>query len=815
MVKKIVRTVVLFLFVCSALIPQTALADGIIIPPPPICDPGPCPPPAPPMRQLVVRYHHVQVTIQDQVAVTHVDQVFYNPNSWAVEGTYLFPLPQGAVVTSFTLWVDGEPVEGKVLDAQEARQAYEEIVRSLRDPALLEYAGTGAVQAQIFPIPSDGERRVELEYTQALAADNGLVGYTYPLNTEKFSAQPLESVSVTVDIRTAAPIRAVYSPSHDVAVSRDGDFHASIGYEAVQVTPDTDFSVFYSTGENEAFHLLSYRNLFDPTDPHGYFLLLLAPKPEASLQTLAKDVILVLDRSGSMEGAKFEQAQAALQYILGHLNPEDRFNVIIFGTALEEYAGMLRPASEAPTAEKWVESQSARGSTNINQALLQAASMVDAERPTYLIFLTDGLPTVGEIDSGKILANFREAAPDNLRLFSFGVGYDVDTFLLDSLAQEHHGLTTYVLPEQRLDETISAFYEKISTPVLTDLQIDFGGLDVFDLYPEPLPDLFRGAQIIAAGRYREGGVFDVTLTGEVNGKEQTFRFPEQLFTVDSRGQRGPLASIPRLWATRKIGYLLNQVRLNGPDKETIDQIVSLSIRFGIVTPYTSYLVTEEHALGEEARQRIVQEQYNQLSTQAPAPVFGQEAVQKAADQASMAGAESIQTSPEEAVGRVKAVGARTFLFTEDKWVDTAFDPQAMQPVQVAFLSEDYFRLVQAYPDLAAAFALGSQVIAIADGVSYEVVAEGSQVAPLQITTSVPLTPVPGLEPTLPIQSTPVSSQPIAEATKVNPNSQSAPTAISQPGQPSAQPAPNPIGCLPGGAGVIFALVLYLGTRRAR
>jgi Ca-activated chloride channel family protein len=811
--KKFIQPMIFILALLVMAIPHPALADGIIIPPPPICDPGPCPPPPmPPMRQLVVRYHHVQVTIEDQVAVTHVDQVFYNPNDWAIEGTYMFPLPQGAVVTSFTLWVDGEPVEGKVLDATQARQAYEEIVRSLRDPALLEYAGTGAVQAKIFPISPGGERRVELEYTQALTADNGLVTYTYPLNTEKFSAQPLESVSVTVDIKTSMPIRAVYSPTHDVAVSRDGDFRATVGYEASQVTPDSDFSVLYSTGENEAFHLLSYRNLFDPTDPDGYFLLLLAAKPEASQETLAKDVILVLDRSGSMEGAKFEQAQAALEYILKHLNPEDRFNIIVFGTALEEYASQLRPASETSAAQDWVSRQSARGSTNINHALLTAASYADPERPTYVIFLTDGLPTVGEVDSAKILANFKEAAPENLRLFAFGVGYDVDTYLLDSLAQEHHGTTTYVLPDQRLDETISAFYEKVSTPVLTDLKLDFGSLEVYDLFPEPLPDLFRGSQIIVAGRYRKGGDFDVTLTGEVNGEQQSFHFPQQSFTVDSRGGSGPLAAIPRLWATRKIGYLLNQIRLIGPDKETIDQIVRLSIRFGIVTPYTSYLVTEDKALGAEARQRIVQEQYSQLLNQAPAPASGQEAVRKSADEASMAGAESIQVQPAEAAGRVKAVGPRTFLFTEDKWVDTGFDPQSMQPVKVAFLSDDYFRLLEVYPDLAAAFALGPKVIALADGVAYEVVAEGAEVAPLQIITLTPPTLEPGLAPTLPIQSTPAPDQPTEAETQAAPTQTFSPAATIQ---PAGQPAAKPLTCFPGGLALIIALIVYIGMRRVR
>jgi Ca-activated chloride channel family protein len=736
-VKTLVHIALLILIFLA--LPAPARADGIIIPPRPPCadcPPPPCPGPYPcpeptPMTQLVIRYHHVQVEIQDQVAVTHVDQVFFNPNDWTVEGTYLFPLPAGAAVTSFTLWVDGKPVEGQVLDAEQARQKYYEIVNSLRDPALLEYAGNGAVQAQIYPIPPQGERRVELEYTQALAAEKGLVRYVYPLNTEKFSLWPLEEVSVSVDVRASDPIRAVYSPSHPVDIQRQSATHVSAGYEASQVTPDTDFALYYSLGEQTALHLLSYRNPGDAADPDGFFLLLLAPQPEASQTSIPKDVILVLDRSGSMEGEKFRQAQAAGYYILEHLGSQDRFNVITFSTGVESYAGQLQSASQAAEAARWVDGQSAQGSTDIQRALLEAASLADGERPTYLIFLTDGLPTEGVIDSPKILSDFAQAAPHNLRLFAFGVGYDVDTYLLDSLAQAHHGATTYVLPDERLDETLSVFYEKISTPVLADLSLDFGDLGVYDLYPSPLPDLFSGSQIIVVGRYRDDGTTTITLQGNVENQEQSFEYPEQRFEKDTP-DTFPLSTIPRLWATRKIGYLLNQIRLEGPDQETIDQIVKLSIRYGIVTPYTSYLVTEDSPLGAAEQERIAAEQYNQLQTQPAAPASGQAAVEKAAELGQMAGAEAPAAPAQDAAQRIRLAGARTFLFDGEKWIDTAFDPAQMHTIQAPFLSQDYFDLLSARPDLAAAFALGQRVIALSGDQAYEVVDADASVPPIEI-----------------------------------------------------------------------------------
>jgi Ca-activated chloride channel family protein len=791
----------------AALAPIPARADGIIIPRPPICDPcppppchgpGPCPTPSP-MTQLDIRYHQVQVTIQDQLAVTHVDQVFYNPNDWAVEGTYLFPLPVDAAVSSFTLWMDGEPVQGQVLDAEQARQQYQEIVSQLRDPALLEYAGRGAVQAHIFPIPPRGERRIELEYNQALTAENGLVRYIYPLNTEKFSRQPLEKVSINVDIRSATPIRAVYSPSHAIAVDRQDDQHVTAGYEAQDVLPDSDFALYYSLGETQALHLLSYRDSGDAQDSDGFFMLLLAPQPDVSPTTIPKDLILVLDHSGSMDGEKFSQAQEALRYILRNLNPEDRFNVIAFSTGLETYASRLSPASQAADAIRWVDGLSALGSTDINRALLEAAYLADSERPTYLIFLTDGLPTEGVVDSQQILDNFQGAAPGNLRLFAFGVGYDVDTFLLDSLSQAHHGSSTYVLPGQRLDEILSAFYARISTPLLTDLQLDFGGMATYDLYPSPLPDLFRGSQIVLVGRYRQGGRATLRLSGTVNGQPQRFEFPDQRFAASledlSAGERDVLASLPRLWATRKIGYLLNQVRLQGADQEIIDQIVKLSIRYGIVTPYTSYLVTEPLLLGAAEQDRIANEAFSQMQSMATAPASGQAAVEKAVDQGSLAGAQAPAAVEASAANQVRIVGAQTFVLQDGTWVDTSYDPQTMQAgtgrlVKVAFLSDDYFALLQARPGLADAFALGPQVIALSDGVAYQVVDDGQSVLPLQI----PATPTPQVVPTSP------------------PSGQSTPIVGSSPADPQK---PNGLYCL-GGLLPLLGLALALAwTRRIR
>jgi Ca-activated chloride channel family protein len=702
---------------------------------------------------VVVRSIQGTIRIENQLAVTHLEMVFYNPGTRPAEGSNLFPLPGGAAISGFKLWVDGEPVEGTMMDAGEARDKYEEIVRTLRDPGLLEYVGRGAVQANVFPIPPSGERKFAMEYSQVLTAENGLVRVDFPLKVSQFTDEAVKQVAVTVDISAEQPLRAVYSPSHAVSVSYSGDRQATASYEASDVLIDSDFSLFYSLGESQAFHLFSYRNPSDTQDPDGFFLLLLAPKPDQDSQAIAKDVILVMDRSGSMEGEKIVQTRQAARYILQHLNEEDRFGLISFNSNIDAFSPELNPANRVDQALTWVDGLTAVGSTDINRALLEAASMADRERPTYLIFLTDGLPTQGETEAEKIIQNFSGAAPADLRLFNFGVGYDVDTFLLDSLSQEHHGLSTYVSPGEALDETVSGFYARISTPVLTNLKLDFGGLSVSDVYPQPLPDLFAGSQVIVVGRYTQGGTKDVTLSGLVNGQEQKFVYKGQFFSADNISAGETLASLPRLWATRKVGALLNTIRLKGADKETVDQIVKLSIRYGIVTPYTSYLVTEPMTLGAANQEQLSDQTFQNLQAAPTQSRSGQQAFEKAAGEGALSQADVAPSMPQTSNQQVRTVGSRTFLWSDDTWIDTEFDAATMKPRQVTFLSEDYFALAGENAEVASALSLGEHVILIYKGQAYEILPGEVQSAqtgtPAALATSTP-------EPPSTLTSTPAS-----------------------------------------------------------
>lgn len=696
---KAVKAIVLS-FMVAILLSSPALADGIIIPYPPK-------PPIPITSALVIKYHRVNVRIKEQVATTTVDQLFYNPNPFPIEGVYIFPFPEEAAISAFSMYVDGKRLEGKILKKDEARRLYEEIVRKSRDPALLEYIERNAFQARIFPIPPQGERRIQVEYTQILPYEGGLVKYIYPLDTERFSARPIEEVTINVEITSQKPLKLVYSPSHEVRVERKGENEAIVGYEGKNILPDKDFALYFSFSADEVgFGLLSYR----PAGENGFFILFLSPEIPREEEKVPKDVIFVLDISGSMEGEKIRQAKEALNFVLSRLKEGDRFNILAFSTGVYRFADFLVPSSEKERARKFVEELQAGGSTNIYQALMEAIADVE-ERPAYIIFLTDGLPTVGVTDVRRIVEEVGRRIPKNVRLFAFGVGDDVNTFLLDKLSSEHKGTSIYVRPGEDLEAAVSTFYSRIGSPVLTDLSLEFRGISAMDLYPSPLPDLFAGSQLVVVGRYKDGGKVTVILKGKRGNKEEVFSWEAEFLS------KGGEEFISRIWAARRIGYLMEQIRLHGENKEIVEEIVELSLRYGIITPYTSFLVQEE-VFTPEGKEEAARKLMPSLSV-APEASFGAQAVQRSIIQKGLQG--TTAPVPSEVPAVIKQSGDKTFILKGGVWIDTTFEQGKMEVIEVPFGSEAYFRLLSENPGIGRHFSLGKQIIVVEKGKAYKVV----------------------------------------------------------------------------------------------
>jgi Ca-activated chloride channel homolog len=666
------QRLILLLALCAG----TAWADGIIIP-------------EFPFQNLAIKYHRVEVEIEDQTAYTEIDQVFLNREPRDIEGTYIFPLPKDASFSAFSMHVDGEPLTAEILEADEAREIYEEIVRQRIDPALLEYVGQGAYRARIFPIPAEGEKRVQLAYDELLTMDADIVRYLYPLNTEKFSSEPLEDVSVTVTIRSQMPIKAIYSPSHEIVIERNGENEAKVVYADEGVTPDKDFVLYYTVAREEVG--VSLLTFWSDEETKGYYMLLAAPQVEPEEeQVIPKRMIFALDRSGSMAGEKMDQAREALRFAVRSLNEGDEVNIVDYGTSVEQYAD----AAVGVTAENrssllsYIDDLEASGGTNIHGALLTSLGMLKGDdRAEMVVFLTDGKPTIGERDVEKILADVESANEADSRLFVFGVGNEVNTHLLDRLSGLNGGASTYVKPGEDIEVAVSSFYAKVSNPVLEDLELEFVGGKRSDYYPPELPDLFRGSQIMQLGRLEGEDQLTVRLTGQVQGREELFEREVEL------GDSGP-EFLPRLWATRKVGFLLDQIRLHGEEAELVDEIVALSKRYGIITPYTSFLIVED----EMPVPTLADDSFKADS--GAGAVAASEEVRGYAEADNTAGVQSEE---------VRYVGEKTFFLRDGYWQDSQYEEG--KPVEeYTFGSKAYFQLVGRKPELGRYLSLGKQLI---------------------------------------------------------------------------------------------------------
>jgi Ca-activated chloride channel family protein len=711
-----------------------AAGQGIIVP-------GPCrrcPEPLPPVlpRALPIKSIKIDTKISSQVATTHVEQVFRNDSNFTLEGTYLFPIPESASVAEFAIWDGDRRLVGEVRTREEARRIYDEIVRRQRDPGLLEYAGKDLFQASIFPIPAHSDKKLEITYTQVVRAEGGTVSYRYPLGTGRQLTQ-IGSVAGRVEVESKEPLRNVYSPTHVIDVKRNSERRAVVSFESETGKEPQDFQLFYTISKEDfGLTLLTHRE----AGKQGYFLLMISPKDDWSDQEYsAKDVVFVVDTSGSMaEEGKMEKARAALLYGVRILRPQDRFNIVSF--AGEEHLmepGLIAADNNGRArGEAFVKALRPVGGTNINQSLLAALRQFidsDSARPKMLVFMTDGLPTVDETNVNRIVDNVHKATKPGVRLFTFGVGYDVNTTLLDKLAADNGGVADYVEPKEDLEVKVSNFFSKVNYPVLTDLQLDMGGAQTDLIYPRGIPDVFRGSQVLMIGRYSNAtdlSAVQLKLSGRSGGAVRTYTYSNLSFPLRSDANE----YLPRLWATRRVGWLMEQVRSNGEQKELRDEIVDLGTRYGIVTPYTSYLALEPGATSLTSLQPGVMDNsvnanrgFSNLNvpsaTPAPAPkvrlITGAEAVQQS--KSARDKQDAVRLKDETRRDAVQRVEGKTFYLINGVWTDSEFKADARLPeTTITFGSTEYFELLKQNPKLGSYFSLGERVVVVLEGRVYRV-----------------------------------------------------------------------------------------------
>lgn len=576
--------------------------------PPIVRPPFPTPMPTPRVSEYRIQSVDMQAQIRDQAAAVQITQIFQNTSSQTIEASVFFPLPDDAAVSGVTLLVDGKELPGKLLPKDQARRIYEETVRRQRDPALLEYMGQGLYQTSVFPIPAQATRKVEIRYSQLLSKDSGMIDLVLPLGTNKSSGKPVDKLDITVRIEANDAIKTVHSPSHTLDITRPDSNHAVCKLQLSNVFTPDDFRLLYGTQNGLiGMNVVSYR---PSQSDDGYFLLLASPEVKSAMENkTAKTVVVVVDKSGSMSGPKIAQARDALKFVIQRLRPEDTFNIVAYDSAVETFRPELQRADEATikAALGYADGLFSGGSTNIDGALQTAMKMLnDKSRPNYVLFLTDGLPTVGEMNELNIAKNAAAANSVSARLFTFGVGFDVNSRLLDRLSRDQRGQSVYVKPNENIESQVAKLYNKIGSPIMTDIAVNWE----FDqpatagtpaalsrIYPKQLTDLFQGEQLVMVGRYRTTGTAKVTLSGNISSEKRSFTFPATLVPTSMGESNG---YVEKLWATRRIGEIIDELDLHGQNKELIDELVQLSLRHGILTPYTSFLADENTVLTARA-----------------------------------------------------------------------------------------------------------------------------------------------------------------------------------------------------------------------
>ncbi len=652
-------------------------SDGVIIP---IHHEDPYP---------LILNHYVTVTINDTYARTRVEQEFRNDGYRDLQGTYMFPVPGGGV-RDVKLIVDGKTLEGTLLGSEEARKTYQQYVLERRDASLLEYVGRDAFSSSLV-LPRGKTVKVVITYEQIIPSSGGLYSYMYPLSPERYSTKPIDPVNITININAPGTLGFVYSPTHNITVKRGETGKAVVSYYEEKVLPDKDFQLYYGVSGRE----YDVQVLAQKSNESGYFLLFIYPSI-VNQTPIPKDVVFVIDTSGSMEGNKLGQAQRALNYGLDRLNGDDRFNIISFASTTKRYADTLQGVTSLANAKQFVNGLSSEGSTDLQDPLAESIALFQNDsRMHIVVFLTDGRDTTGH-SNANIIKKLGEGGTSTVRdfkIFVFGVGEDVDFELLGKLSNDFgDGIPVYIKNEADLEMTLKSFYDRIATPLLSNVQLIItpssapvvceagstacvgveGAVSVYDLLPKRIPDIFLGTQLVVAGRYSGYGDATVRLKGTINGTEKKIDYNVNFPQTSTNN------FVERTWALRKVGYLLDQITLDGETPQLKQQVTELAIKYGIPTPYTSYLVKSPE--GNYIRRDVG------IAPMAATVGGGSYGVANAYKATSSMAQETSQ-APE-----TKVIGDKTFVSVGGIWEDTGCSGR--EPTKnVQFGSQDYLSLI--------------------------------------------------------------------------------------------------------------------------
>jgi len=657
----------------------------------------------------------VHVDLADRVLRYEVDETFVNQGGGLGEADYYFPLPPDAAFQDLKLSVNGEMVAGETMNADQARRVYETIVRQRRDPALVEWMGHGLLHARIFPILAGERKRVVVRFQAVALREGDAIRLDYhrghgALLRDERGGRDGES-SFTIAYPEQSAYGEPYSPTHTLR-TRDSQGRRTVDVQGDN--PDVTVLLPMRTSREPAISVLANAASRD----EGFALITLSP-PSSVVRATPRDITLVIDVSGSMSGEKIRQARAAGEQLLATLGPRDRFRLIDFSTDVRTFRDDFAAATpeNLAAARRYLDALEANGSTNIAGALRAALAPADGEgqRLGLVLFITDGEPTVGEQNPDAI-ARIASSMRGDRRVFTFGLGADVNAGLLEDLALDGRGTAQFVRPDENVERAVQLVAQRLTNPVLTNVRVRVEGrgdpgVRLAKMMPADPADVFAGQDLVLFAQYSGSGPARIRFEGDTpNGPvnwSDTVTFPEH--QLDN-------AFVPRLWAAQRLGWLSAEKRRHGASSEIDAEIRELGERYGIPTEFTSYLVQEPQATA--SLRRMPSDMASNFSgargAAAPAPALERFEAAKMAtaqrDAKSLASLDSLSGSAGGSAWPIKGAGSHLFVMRDSVWTDSRYSVQAGLPVVVVRpFTPGYFKLIAAIPDLREALALGERV----------------------------------------------------------------------------------------------------------
>ncbi len=575
---------------------------------------------------LQIKSHHVEVTIADGYAITEVEQTFHNPHAQDLEAIYAFPVPKHGAVAEFTVWIDGQPVSGEVLERQQARQIYEEEKAAGRDAGLTEKNDYRTFDISVSPVRAGQDTRIRFVYLQPVQVDTGMGRYLYPLEEGGVDERKLafwnandvieEQFSFKLTLKSAYPVEAVRmtNPNHaqinqitpqqwQVELSNHSASLSEAGEEGnaapltapTAFTLDQDIVVYWrhQAGLPGSVDLLTHK---PEGAQRGTFMLTVTPGDDLQPIEEGVDWIFILDISGSMQG-KFATLADGVQRALKKMRPLDRFRIILFNDHARELTQGYVNAT--PDRIRHYSDQISRidasGSTNLYAGLHDGLKAMDADRTSAIILVTDGVANVGETRQRHFL---NLLSKKDVRLFTFIMGNSANQPLLETLTRASNGFAQTVSNSDDIVGQILLASSKVTHQALHGVQLKIKGIKTADLTPGQIGSLYRGQQLVLFGHYWGDGMADITLTGQISGTNRDYRT-----RINFPANSGANPELERLWAYATIEEMTQEIATFGEEADLKQAITDLGIEYGLVTDYTAMLVLRDEVFSARGIER--------------------------------------------------------------------------------------------------------------------------------------------------------------------------------------------------------------------